>query len=92
MPGVTFPRLRLAERIRSVAREMRPAMLLSTLLRPRRWPLRDEGGAGGAMIGTWASLTGAATGTAGCAGASSSMTISIMPEALPPYTTGLLAA
>jgi hypothetical protein len=82
-------RLRLADRIRSVALEMRPAMLLSTLLRPRVWPLREVGGAGGAMMGTVASLTGIATGTGGGGGDedggwSSSITISIVPDVLPP--------
>jgi hypothetical protein len=69
-PGVPLlaPRLRLAERIRSVALLIRPAILLSTLDRPRRWPLRLEGGAGAAMMGTWASLRVAATGTGGGGG------------------------
>ena len=49
------PLLLLAERMRSVTREMRPPMLWSMLLRPRAWPFREEG-AGGERMGTTISL------------------------------------
>lgn len=73
-------RPRLADRKRSVARLMRPAMELelSVTLRPRLCPGRLVGGAGGAMMGTVASLMGAAAGALLLC-SSSSITISIVP-------------
>lgn len=86
LPRIEPLRPRLAERIRSVARLMRLESELSVTLRPRVWLLRDEGGAGAAMMGTVDSCMGAAVGTFWLC-SSSSMTISIVP--LPcglPYT------
>lgn len=90
-------RLRLADRTRSVTREMRDEMLLSMLLRPRWWLDLGVGGAGGERIGTVASLTGIATGTGGAdmvsgggggggggIWSSLSITISIIPAVRPP--------
>lgn len=74
-------RLRLPERRRSVALLMRPERLPSPRLRPRLCPF----GSGGASTGTMPSL-GATT--MGSSVSSSSMTISIMPEATVPATGG----
>lgn len=72
-------RLRLPLLILSVAREMRPAMLLSTLLRPRWWP---RGGLGGAITGTVLSERGCTFWLlSGWGGSSLSMTISTVPAA-----------
>lgn len=76
-------RLRLAERILSVAREIRAPMLLSTLLRPRWWVFRDEVGTGGEIMEMGGLLFCPSLDSC-----SSSMTISIIPE-LAPYAAGL---
>lgn len=71
-------RLRLTDRSRSVALEMRLAMLFSVTLRPRLWRPLADGGAGAVRTGTVVSAGGTAT-----AASSSFITISMVAEPRP---------